>query len=111
MSAMLIEREEEGERSEICRDPGDPNFRGFVTGCYWEPREPNEGLWFETDGYILPMLDRYAIIPIEKYNALVALKESIEQPQSGGISYYDAQILMGRRPVGREDLPEGKETI
>jgi hypothetical protein len=57
---------------EICRDPSNPDFKGFVIDCYREPREPSEGLWLVTqNGYILPMLDRYTIIPLEKYQDLV----------------------------------------
>ncbi len=58
--------------NEICRDPSHPDFKGFVIDCYRETRESSEGLWLVTqNGYILPMLDHYAIIPLEKYQALV----------------------------------------
>ena len=59
-------------KDEICRDPSHPDFKGFVIDCYRETREPTEGLRLVTqNGYILPMLERYAIIPLEKYQALV----------------------------------------
>jgi hypothetical protein len=62
--------------AEICREPNDPNFKGFVVGCHWETRTPNEGLWLvNKDGYVLPLLDRYAIIPLEKYRELIGRHE------------------------------------
>ena len=59
------------EATEICRDPADPKFGGFVVNCYRESR--GEALFLITaDDQILPMLDGYAIIPIEKYRELTA---------------------------------------
>jgi len=71
-SRPLLEQSSLASSSEICRDPSHPDFKGFVIDCYRETREPTEGLWLVTqNGYILPMVDRYAIIPIEKYRALI----------------------------------------
>jgi hypothetical protein len=57
------------EEVRVCRDPSDPNFGGYVINCHRETK--GEALWFVTvDNKILPMLDGYAIIPIEKYQAL-----------------------------------------
>ena len=67
MSAVIepVETEVRG----ICRDPNDPQFGGYVVNCHRETR--GEVLFLITaDQRILPMLDGYAIIPIEKYREL-----------------------------------------
>lgn len=78
MSAV-IEQAEARDTSEICRDPNDPKFGGYVVNCYRESR--GEALFLiAADQRILPMLDGYAIIPIEKYRELIA--ESPERSRS-----------------------------
>lgn len=47
--------------------------RSYMTNCILKPREFGEGAMFSAiDGEIYATLDRYAIIPVEDYEALVA---------------------------------------
>lgn len=56
--------------------------KGFVVNCLIKVRDDQEGPIFDPseDGYLIAMLDSYAIIPIEEYHRLKKLENAMPRP-------------------------------